>query len=57
MEKSQRVDRLMFRRGVKSTLAGAMLVVCIIHSSVCAVRTRTRPHVCSTRAVHVTEIH
>jgi hypothetical protein len=31
-----KADQQTFRRGVESAMAGAMLVVCIFHSSVCA---------------------
>jgi hypothetical protein len=35
-DKANRADQRKFRRGVESAVAGAMLVVCIFHSSVCA---------------------
>ena len=35
-DKADQADRQTFRRGVQSAMAGAMLVVCIFHSSVCA---------------------
>jgi hypothetical protein len=35
-DKADRADRQAFRRGVESARAGAMLVVCMFHSSVCA---------------------
>jgi hypothetical protein len=34
--KADRADRRKFHRGVQSAMAGAMLVVCVFHSSVCA---------------------
>jgi len=35
-DKASRADQRKFLRGVESAVAGAMLVVCIFHSSVCA---------------------